>query len=119
MTSIVDKQIETAEKEWLDLWKKGPTRLRWDKVPLQVGDSAPDFELQDTSGNSVHLRRVGPFFQRSNHSFSAVSICLSTIDVIIPSFLWTYQFFQAFKLIIFNLNQVYITTNTIFIQTLN
>ena len=55
MTSIVDKQIETAEKEWLDLWKKGPTRLRWDKVPLQVGDSAPDFELQDTSGNSVHL----------------------------------------------------------------
>ena len=55
MTSLVDKQIESAEKEWLDLWKKGPTRLRWDKVPLQVGDLAPDFELQDTSGNSVHL----------------------------------------------------------------
>ena len=53
MTSLVDKQIESAEKEWLDLWKKGPTRLRWDKVPLQVGDVAPDFELQDTSGNSV------------------------------------------------------------------
>ena len=63
MTSLVDKQIEAAEKEWLDLWKQGPTRLRWNKVPLQVGDLAPDFELQDTSGKSVHLRdfwRNGP-----------------------------------------------------------
>jgi len=63
MTSLVDNQIEAAEKEWLELWKKGPTRLRWNKVPLQVGDLAPDFELQDTSGKSVHLRdfwRNGP-----------------------------------------------------------
>ena len=37
MTSLVDKQIEAAEKKWLDLWKQGPTRLRWNKVPLQVG----------------------------------------------------------------------------------
>ncbi len=56
MTSLVDKQIEAAEKEWLDLWKQGPTRLRWNKVPLQVGDLAPDFELQDTSGKSLNLR---------------------------------------------------------------
>ena len=42
MKSIVDNQIESAEKEWLDLWKKGPTRLRCDKVPLQVVDLAPD-----------------------------------------------------------------------------
>ena len=25
MTSLTDKQIEAAEKEWLDLWKLGPT----------------------------------------------------------------------------------------------
>ena len=56
MTSLVDNQIEAAEKEWLDLWKQGPSRLRWTKVPLQVGDLAPDFELQDTSGKLVHLR---------------------------------------------------------------
>ena len=56
MTSLVDKQIEAAEKEWLDLWKQGPTRLRWTEVPLQVGDLAPDFELKDISGKSVHLR---------------------------------------------------------------
>jgi len=56
MTSITDKQIEAAEAEWLDLWKEGPTRLRWTEVPLQVGDLAPDFELKDTSGQLVHLR---------------------------------------------------------------
>ena len=56
MTSITDKQIEAAEAEWLDLWKQGPTRLRWTEVPLQVGDLAPDFELKDTSGQLVHLR---------------------------------------------------------------
>ena len=56
MASLVDNQIEAAEKEWLDLWKQGPSRLRWTKVPLQVGDLAPDFELQDTSGKLVHLR---------------------------------------------------------------
>ena len=55
MTSITDKQIEAAEAEWLDLWKQGPTRLRWTEVPLQVEDLAPDFELKDTSGKLVHL----------------------------------------------------------------
>ena len=55
MTSITDKQIEAAEAEWLDLWKEGPTRLRWTEVPLQVEDLAPDFELKDTSGKLVHL----------------------------------------------------------------
>ena len=48
MSSLTDKQIEAAEVEWLDLWKQGPTRLRWTEVPLQVGDLAPDFELKDT-----------------------------------------------------------------------
>ena len=56
MTSLTDKQIKAAESEWLDLWKQGPTRLRWTEVPLQVGDLAPDFELKDTSGQLVHLR---------------------------------------------------------------
>ena len=56
MTSLTDKQIEAAEAEWLDLWRQGPTRLRWTEVPLQVGDLAPDFELKDTSGKLVHLR---------------------------------------------------------------
>jgi hypothetical protein len=37
MKSIVDNQIEAAEKEWLDLWKKGPTRLRWIKCRSKLG----------------------------------------------------------------------------------
>ena len=55
MKSLVNSQIEEAEKEWLELWKIGPSRLRWNEVPLQVGDLAPDFELKDTDGNLVHL----------------------------------------------------------------
>lgn len=45
-----NKQIEQAEKEWLELWRRGPIRTRWTEMPLQVGDSAPDFELEDSTG---------------------------------------------------------------------
>jgi len=54
--SILESQLESAEKEWLTLWKEGPTRLRWNKIPLQVGDMAPDFELQESTGKLIHLR---------------------------------------------------------------
>ena len=53
--SAIEQQIADAEKEWMDAWKNGPTRTRWDKVPLQVGDKAPDFELIDSSGKPVKL----------------------------------------------------------------
>ncbi|MCJ7511605.1 MAG: AhpC/TSA family protein [Anaerolineales bacterium] len=55
MSSILESQIERAEKEWLEAWKRGPTRLRWSRVPLQVGDKAPDFELPDASANPIRL----------------------------------------------------------------
>ena len=63
MSSILDSQQQTAEQEWLDYWKRGPTRIRWTKLPLQVGDAAPDFELLDSKGKTVQLRnfwRDGP-----------------------------------------------------------
>ena len=56
MSSVLESQQQAAEQEWLDNWKRGPTRLRWTKLPLQVGDAAPDFELQDSTGKTVHLR---------------------------------------------------------------
>jgi peroxiredoxin len=56
MPSILESQIQAAEQEWLDHWKRGPTRLRWTQIPPQVGDTAPDFQLPDSSGTSVHLR---------------------------------------------------------------
>lgn len=56
MSSNLDSQIQSAEEEWLQHWKSGPSRLRWNKIPLQVDDQAPDHELQDSTGATVHLR---------------------------------------------------------------
>jgi peroxiredoxin len=51
----VDSLFKSAEKEWLERYKKGPTRTRLDKLPLQEGDSAPDFELKDYIGRTRKL----------------------------------------------------------------
>ncbi len=52
-------QITDAENEWLEMWARGPRRTRWERVPLQVGDSAPDFELLDFHGQP---RRLSEFW---------------------------------------------------------
>ena len=54
MTTL-EQQIADAEKEWMDSWEKGHTRTRWTRIPLQVEDAAPDFELLDSSGANVKL----------------------------------------------------------------
>ncbi len=56
MSKLLETQIAAAEQEWLKGFKQGPTRIRWTQVPLQVGDQAPDFELQDMTGQPVHLQ---------------------------------------------------------------
>ena len=47
--------LPQAEQKWLDAWHQGPLRLRWDRIPLQIGDSAPDLELTDHTGQLVRL----------------------------------------------------------------
>ncbi len=51
----VDPEIAAAEREWLEIWKRGPTRVRWTSLPVQPGDQAPDLELLDSSGARVRL----------------------------------------------------------------
>jgi len=53
--TVLQKQIENAEREWLESWQQGPTRTRWERIPLQVGDSAADLDLLDSQSRSTKL----------------------------------------------------------------
>lgn len=53
--SELEQQIANAEQEWMKSYERGPERTRWTKIPLQVGDAAPDFQLLDSSVNNVQL----------------------------------------------------------------
>lgn len=48
--------LRQAESRWIDRFVAGPKRLRWDDLPPQVGDPAPDLEIQDSTGTSRRLR---------------------------------------------------------------
>ena len=50
---------QAAERRWLAGWLAGPTHLRHDELPVQVGDAAPDLELPDVSGDP---RRLSDFW---------------------------------------------------------
>ncbi|MFQ5907559.1 MAG: peroxiredoxin-like family protein [Thermoplasmata archaeon] len=52
----LDSQVRAAEAEWFEHWKRGPRRLTWSSLPPQIGDEAPDFELEDASRQTVRLR---------------------------------------------------------------
>lgn len=56
VASPLEGQVRAAEEEFFTRWTRGPTRLRWSKLPPQIGDPAPDLELRDSSGTSVRLR---------------------------------------------------------------
>ena len=58
MPEIVKLQTEQAQEEWLQLWNAGPTKMVWDKIPLQEGDKAPDFELENSSKELVKLSEL-------------------------------------------------------------
>ncbi len=48
--------VEAAGKKWMDYWISGPLKTRWDKIPLQIDDSALNFELENQNGNMVELK---------------------------------------------------------------
>ena len=51
----LETQVEAAESRWREAWKQGPTRLRWDVMPVQVGDHAPDLMLAGSKGGQTQL----------------------------------------------------------------
>ncbi|MEX0625946.1 MAG: peroxiredoxin-like family protein [Chloroflexota bacterium] len=54
------EQLEAAaEERWLGQWLVGPTRIRYEELPPQAGDVAPDPMLLDTSGEP---RRLSDFW---------------------------------------------------------
>lgn len=52
--------FEAAERRWFANWQRGPTRRRWDRMPLQAGDRAPDFQALDSTGQ---LRSLSEFWR--------------------------------------------------------
>ena len=54
MADLVELERQ-AEQRWLASWMAGPTRTRFDALPVQADDPAPDVELADTSGELRHL----------------------------------------------------------------
>lgn len=48
-----------AEQRWVASWLTGPTRTRYEELPVQPGDPAPDIELPDTTGAP---RRLSEFW---------------------------------------------------------
>jgi len=55
----MDAKLKTltkkAEDEYLRRWDQGPTRLRWESLPLQVQDEAIDFEFPSSKGGTARL----------------------------------------------------------------
>ena len=51
----LDELISKAMDEWYERFLAGPRRLRWDELPPQIGDPAPNLELLDSTGESRYL----------------------------------------------------------------
>lgn len=54
-SSIVAQQTRVAEAAWRSAWESGPSRTRWETLPVQVGDPAPDLELATSEGERIRL----------------------------------------------------------------
>jgi len=55
METKIEEQVRAAEEQWFELWVRGPTDLRPDRIPVSVGDAAPDFDLLDHEGHERPL----------------------------------------------------------------
>ncbi|HEV7200588.1 MAG TPA: peroxiredoxin-like family protein [Candidatus Limnocylindria bacterium] len=59
VTDPIEELQQAAEDRWVTGWLAGPTWTRYEELPAQPGDEAPDLELPDTSGGK---RRLSEFW---------------------------------------------------------
>jgi len=59
MNDPLDELQVAAEGRWVAGFLAGPSWTRYDRLPVQPGDAAPDLELPDTSGSH---RRLSEFW---------------------------------------------------------
>ena len=56
--SSVAEQTAAAAAAWMTAWSTGPVRTRWETLPVQVGDSAPDLGLRTSDGDAMRLSEL-------------------------------------------------------------
>jgi peroxiredoxin len=56
VSNDLDELIEQAMDNWFERFVAGPKQLRWDELPPQIGDPAPDLEIRDSTGTQRQLR---------------------------------------------------------------
>ena len=54
----LEELVQRAEAEWIERFVAGPKQLRWDELPPQVGDPAPDLEIRDSTGTRRQLHEL-------------------------------------------------------------
>lgn len=60
MSRNLEELIQQAEAEYIQRFVAGPDRVGWDELPPQVGNSAPDLEMQDSTGT---WRQLSEFWE--------------------------------------------------------
>lgn len=55
MSQSFDHQVAAAETDFRAKLDEGPKRLRWSTVPVQIGDKAPNIELDVASGGRTSI----------------------------------------------------------------
>jgi peroxiredoxin len=58
MDQDLEELVRRAESEWIERFVAGPENLRWDELPPQVGDPAPDLEIRDSTGTRRQLHEL-------------------------------------------------------------
>jgi len=56
VSNDLNELINQAMDNWFERFVAGPKRLRWEELPPQIGDPAPDLEIRDSTGTWRQLR---------------------------------------------------------------